>query len=62
MSVGCQFVTFVLKQHHCSLFPTIFPLQTHFPAWPLRAFLPRTLVPPGSAACPLPLGLSCDFH
>lgn len=44
MSAGCQFVTCVLKQDRCSLTASlVFPLQTCFPASPLRALSLLTL-------------------
>lgn len=48
-SVGCQFVTFVLKQDHCSFTVSFCPSQTHFPESPWRALSPLSLAPQGSA-------------
>lgn len=63
ISVGCQFVTFVLKQDHCSLSVSFcLSFANIFPALPWRTLSPLNLAPPWSAACHVPLGLSCAFH
>lgn len=43
-SVGCQFVTFVLKQEHCSFTVSFCPSQTHFPESPWSALSPLQCV------------------
>lgn len=61
MSVGCQFVTCVLKQDRCSLTASlVFSLQTCFPASPLRALSLLTLAL-GIYSCHLSWGLASTF-